>query len=97
MSTSLPFEADDAPFSQLQVRNSFRLERQLIHTDEVERGAVAPAKFLSNPRPEAVPSSAVDEHWGDCARVVYQMRVEEIFGSVSQRSLDFFEQQLETA
>jgi hypothetical protein len=39
-------------------------------------------------------SSAISEHWDDCARVVYQLRVEEIFGSVSQRALDFFEQQL---
>jgi hypothetical protein len=39
-------------------------------------------------------SSAINEHWGDCARVAYQVRIEEIFGGVSQRALDFFEQHL---
>jgi hypothetical protein len=39
-------------------------------------------------------SSAIDENWVDCAKVVYQLRVEEIFGGVSQRALDFFKQRL---
>jgi hypothetical protein len=39
-------------------------------------------------------TSAIDEHWFDCAKIVYEIRVEEIFGSVSQRALDFFEQEL---
>jgi hypothetical protein len=37
---------------------------------------------------------AIDEHWVDCARVEYGARVEEIFGSVPQRALDFFKQRL---
>ena len=36
--------------------------------------------------------AAINENWSDCAKVVYQLRVEEIFGSVSPRALDFFKQ-----
>lgn len=40
-------------------------------------------------------SSAIDEYGDDdCARSVYQVRVEQIFGSASQRARDFFMQRL---
>jgi hypothetical protein len=43
-------------------------------------------------------SLAIDEHCDDdCARSVYQVRVEQIFGSASQRAREFFMQQLEMA
>ncbi len=38
-----------------------------------------------------------DGHCDICARSEYRGRVEEIFGSVSQRALDFFEEQSEWA
>jgi hypothetical protein len=38
-------------------------------------------------------SSVIDDSWGvDCARAEYKVR--DIFGDVSQRALDFFEQRL---
>jgi hypothetical protein len=40
-------------------------------------------------------SSAIDDSWntGD-AKVMYEIRVEEIFGRVSERALEFFKQEL---
>jgi hypothetical protein len=39
--------------------------------------------------------SVIDDSWGvDCARAEYKVRVVDIFGDVSQRALDFFEQEL---
>lgn len=39
-------------------------------------------------------STAISENWRDCIRGAYDARVEEIFGDVSQRAVDFLEQQL---